>query len=241
MLVVDEGYVFEDAYDVGEVGYFWERCHPESFHEAQERFVREVDPYAMHLMMPCESDIQLVQMMFTEWLVFDYVAPDGHNPLYHYMDACNGAGRCLAADQLKQVEHSQFFSQFWVIAQDEEHGTALLADSKSKQLFHLHNGLVARNENWEDGLLGLRIAHIDGEWRMVGGIPLHDRGLRKDEHVCVTEMSQCRFEGPDAKKNCAQSYLSCARDLIGARGRYRGTVEVVAYPESEAACSTGLP
>lgn len=240
MLHTKNHQVDKEPFDMTELAYFWEYCYPASFQEAQERFVQEVDPYVMHMMVPQERDIAVVQMLFTEWLVFDYHAADGKSPLEHFVDTLRAAGRLPEAQHLQQVGQSQFFAQFWVIAQDVEHSTVLLSERKSHQLFHVHNRLIAINEAWDDGLLGVRIAHIDGMWRVVSSAPLHDQGPCKADHVCVSSKSSSDVEHITQAARSAQSFLLCIRDLIGVHGRYRESVRVQLASDVNPGCAPSV-
>ncbi len=137
---------------------------PYLFEVARDIFQETVDPAAYHHQASREELIQ-INMAFSEWSLFDFDLGDEMTPIK----------RAARRDpSLKEFVDTQFYSIFWVIKQDRERGLTRLRDVVTCEDFVVHDKLLAKNERWEQGLLGTRIARVGSEWRQAGQVHLHD-------------------------------------------------------------------
>lgn len=214
-------------FGVGGVGEYWKEHHKQSYEQAQEEFMSEVDPYVAYLEYPSEEDILLANMVFSEWLVFDYDAGGGKTPLALYAEMLLRQGDFERGSLLTQLAGTQLFSEYWVMWQGRDRGTSLLVDAFSKKRYQLVDDLVAHHESWANGLLGLRMAQIDGSWYFVGQLPFHDRYPRKEDYSDPSELVALHPEGVRALTSAeGVRYLDCARELLGVKGRFLSSVEL---------------
>ncbi|MEE1274088.1 MAG: hypothetical protein UHI81_06255 [Olegusella sp.] len=208
-----------DLLDPMKVAEYWDRHEHGTVYRGWECFCREVDPYITHVKAPRDIDVDLVDSMFFEWFVFDYRMSDGRTPLEIYaecapdgLDACKQSLMC-------QLRQTQRFAQYWVISQDPLAGVSTLRDASNGEVLMLHDDIVAQTPWWQHGLLGLRVALLDGTWYMMGRTPMHDAG----RPLSVTGY----IERP--------TFLSLVQKTVGLDGEYLDSVQLHEYVAVDAA------
>jgi hypothetical protein len=210
------------------IASIWEKQMPESFDAAQEHYIQTVDPFVSHALLPRETDARVTNMLFIEWLVYDYCAEGDWSPFEYYVEALDKIGDAHVVHGLRQVAKSQFFSEFWVLRQFPDQGVGLIKDAFSGQVYALHDKTLAVNASWNDGLLGMRIACVNDVWMQVGIAPMHDnlpkRLLLADDRLALFEVH------PEGKTQAANGrgidFLAFARQLVGADGGYLASLEL---------------
>ncbi|MDO5119658.1 MAG: hypothetical protein Q4D48_06180 [Coriobacteriales bacterium] len=179
---------------------------PILFELAQDVFADTVDPEAYHK-KPTEDEMVQCNMAFSEWSLFDFNLGEEMTPLK----------RAVRKDpSLAEFADTQFYSVFWVITQDRENSVSRLRDIVTCEDFLVHDQMVARNRRWAKGMLGVRIARVDGEWRLAGQVHLHDNAesepLPHDD-----AMDGLGIQNPFA-------FIGHVQSVLGHTGVYRGTL-----------------
>ncbi len=134
------------------------------FDIARVIFEETVDPDAYHR-DATEAEIDQCNMAFSEWTLFDFDMGNEMTPLK----------RAARQDpSLSEFASTQFYSVFWVVSQDRRSNVTRLRDIVTCEDFLVQDPMLARNTRWSKGLLGSRIARVDGVWRLAGQVHLHD-------------------------------------------------------------------
>lgn len=124
-----------------------------------------VNPQIHYEDSPSALMVAQVNMAFSEWLLFDF-SLDGSDTLMTHA--------AKADPTLREFVNTQFYSRFWVVSQDRHAGTSLLRDVQTCEDYLLSCGFIAANRRWASGTLGVRIARVNGVWRLAGQVHLHD-------------------------------------------------------------------
>lgn len=225
--------VVESWQDIGVRGVarFWKAQMPGSYREAQREFVRLVDPYVSHVALPRGTDAEVTNMMFVDWLAYDFAADEGLTPLELVVQALAKKGRERVSNELAQVACTQFFSEFWVCWQMPEEGVSLIEDAVTGAKYRLADKAVASTARWADGLLSMRIACVGDAWHDVGIAPMHDNFPSRADYAddwerLVEDHPECTIAGPSGR---GINYLAFARQLLGPDGGYLPSLELHHY------------
>lgn len=208
-----------DLIDPMIVAEYWEQYERESLYQGWEKFCREVDPYVTHVTEPRDVDIDLVDSMFFEWFVFDCRVSEVGTPLALYAECAPDDLSERQRDLLHQLQQTQRFAQFWVLSQDPCTGISILRDASSGERLRLQDDVVAQTPWWQNGLLGLRVAQLDGTWYMMGRTPMHDAG--------------CSLPLPAPIDR--PSFLCLVQKTVGLDGEYTDSVRLRSYRPVDAA------
>ncbi|MDO4436875.1 MAG: hypothetical protein Q4B77_02860 [Coriobacteriaceae bacterium] len=195
---------------------------------AADEFEAFVQPLAMREADPDFDIIQMINMCFTEWVLFERPLHDGRTPLQLYIGRAPNCIGSEAVERLRQVERTQFFSRFAILDKDSGAGVALLRDMRDDRVYDVHDPVLCEGRRWRDGTIAERIACVDGLWQVVGQARLYDRALPKyteedgpgelhEEDVGVPEIAHAGF------------FLRFLRDVLGAEGRYTPSLRAVAF------------
>lgn len=138
---------------------------PDLFAEAQVVFARFVGPHE-----PCgdegeQADGMMANALFTEWFFYDYELGMELSPLQLYS---------MADPTVEEYADTQFFSQFWVMSQNRRTGEVRLRDTRTRKNFDVIDKRIACQRTWAHGLLGVRLARVDGTWLTCGTFRPHD-------------------------------------------------------------------
>lgn len=188
-----------------------EQRRPRDTERARDLFSTFVDPAINYMPHPTSAQINAVNCAFTEWCFYDFVLdPDPDGGPFAGTTVLEDAAR--EDPSLKRLADTQFFSSFWVIEQDREHGLSLLREQTTCQDFIVHDPMIARRERWASGTLNARLALSDGIWETCG------RCISHDNHE-TEPMPQRLGEGKPPKCDRAR-FILLTRDLQGVDGRY---------------------
>ena len=158
---------------------------------------------------------QMVNMCFTEWVLFERPLREGKTPLQLYVETPPEGTLESTVDHLRQIDETQFFARFAILDKDPETSRAMLLD-----------GALCKNARWRNGTIAERIACVDGLWQVVGQVHLYDRA----------DPDATRVDGPGAlhpddlraEDMCdAGLFLRLVRDVLGVDGRYAPTLSMV--------------
>lgn len=138
---------------------------PDLFAEAQAVFTRFIDPHALHDGEVAKSGEVTMDALFTEWLFYDYELGMELSPLQLYS---------MAEPTVEEYADTQFFSQFWVISQNRRTGEVRLRDTRTCENFDVIDKEIACQHTWAHGLLGVRLARVEGTWLTCGTFRPHD-------------------------------------------------------------------
>ena len=68
----------------------------------------------------------------------------------------------MAEPAVEEYADTQFFSQFWVISQNRRTGEVRLRDTRTCRNFDVIDREIACQRAWAHGLIGVRLAQVDG-------------------------------------------------------------------------------
>ena len=179
---------------------------PYLFDIARIIFEDTVDPEAYHR-DASEAEIVQCNMAFSEWTLFDFDMGNEMTPLK----------RAARQDpSLTEFSDTQFYSVFWVISQDRRTNVTRLRDIVTCEDFLVQDPMLARNTRWANGLLGSRIARVDGVWRLAGQVHLHDNA---ESHPLPhnEKGGGLGIQNPSA-------FISHVQSVLGYDGLYNGTL-----------------
>lgn len=138
---------------------------PALFRVAQCLFEEYVDPEICYHSNPSNDEIVHYNMAFSEWSLFDFDLGDGMTPIRR---------AALLDPTLGEFASSQFYSLFWVIEQNQDTCVSRLRDTITCADFLVYDHVLAHNSRWAKGILGSRLAKVNGDWRFAGQVHLHD-------------------------------------------------------------------
>jgi len=138
---------------------------PSLFADAQAVFTRFVDPRTLHDDGVMSPDVVAMNMLFAEWLFYDHELGMELSPLQLYS---------MAEPAVEEYADTQFFSQFWVISQNRRTGEVRLRDTRTCRNFDVIDKEIACQRAWAHGLIGVRLAQVDGAWLTCGKFRPHD-------------------------------------------------------------------
>lgn len=212
---------------VDEMADYWMKRKWVFLEQANEEFIDFVDPAVFYQECLRPEDVMLINLCFTEWVLFERPVLGRRTPLSVYVEGVVASRGDSASDILRQVADTQFFSRFAILDKDRARGVAALRDLRTDRRYDVHDpGLCARDE-WFDGSVALRIAAIDDVWQMVGRVRLYDHAapeltahdgpgeVHPEDRLRRSEMDEAGF------------YLRLIRDTLGVEGRYHATARAV--------------
>jgi|GEM_PF-1604569 len=181
---------------------------PDLFAEARAVFTRFVDPHALHEDEVVESDEITMDILFTEWFFYDYELGMELSPLQLYS---------MAEPTIEEYADTQFFSQFWVISQNRRTGEVRLRDTRTCENFDVVDKGIACQRTWAHGLLGVRLAQVDGTWLTCGKFRPHDNCRSKPRPTSHESFEGMRYD--------RFALLKLGTKIIGEDGEYRASAK----------------
>lgn len=216
----------EVAEDIRCVALYWE--------ERKELFIREAAGEFDDIVWPIwrfkdplsERDVEMYNMCFTEWLLFERPLLRGRTPLEQFVMDPPARVAPERVERLGQVAATQMFSRFAIKYKDARTGVSTLFDVRTgcrRDVFDPH--LVDRAD-WRGGTIAERIACVDGSWQMVGQVHLYDRAT--PDETAVDGPGELHTDDLDEHPGLAEAtyYLRLLHDVIGVDGRHRPTLRV---------------
>ena len=168
----------------------------------------------------------MVNMCFTEWVLFERPLREGKTPLQLYVETPPEGTLESTVDHLRQIDETQFFARFAILDKEPETSRAMLLDVGTDRRYEVCDGALCKNARWRNGTIAERIACVDGLWQVVGQVHLYDRA----------DPDATRVDGPGAlhpddlraEDMCeAGLFLRLVRDVLGVDGRYAPTLSMV--------------
>lgn len=215
----------EIAREVAQMADYWGERRGDWRDDAADEFERIVMPACLREPDPDFRQIQLVNMCFTEWVLFERPLRGGETPLGLYIEAAPLGTTEPMLGRLGQIADTQFFSRFAILDKDAELGRVLLRDVRTDRRYEVFDEVLCANPRWRGGTIAERIARIDGEWHVVGQVHLYDRAA--PEATLVDGPGEVHPDDPRAgEMRDAGIFLRLARDVLGLDGRYAPTLSV---------------
>lgn len=205
------------------VADYWVKRKWTFLNQANEEFVDFVDPAAYYKECLTQSEIAMLNMCFTEWVLFERPLRRGRTPLQLLIDMVPADMPDGAADILRQIDDTQLFSRFAILHKDLSTGMATLRDVRTDKRYEVHAPHICEVEHWDRGSIGVRIACVDDAWQVVGRVHMYDHAdadayvadgpgeMHPEDFICKPEAEFASF------------YLRLARDVLGIDGRYHET------------------
>lgn len=215
---------------VHEITVYWADRQHEFAPQASEHFVSFVDPAYLYGEEPLLSP-EVIGTIFTEWLLFEYVLPNGMTPVEAFASKPPVAASADTRRIVRGIARTQFFSRFAILYKDQATKIATLRDVQTGRRYDVYDPRLCQTERWRTGTIGERLVHIDGTWTPVAPIRLYDRAAAEeatpDGPGCFHPEDILRK--PEAEH--ASFYLRLLRDIVGIEGRYRHTTTMPASPD----------
>lgn len=211
--------------DLNELLRYWTARKQDLLPAAGEQFISFVDPAFLYGVPPLIGPDDF-SIMFTEWMLFEYIHLTKGTPAELYVSQlAEGIGPDRLA-RLRQVTTTQLFSRFIIREKDQASGMAVLEDVQTSRRYDVFDPALCANERWSTGTIGERIACVDGLWLPVGLVRLYDRASPETTAIDGPGFfhPEDRSRKPEAEH--ASFYLRLVRDTIGIDGRYRHTATI---------------
>lgn len=203
---------------------YWVARKHEYLWLANSLFMGFVDPAFVYGEEPIiEQDS--FNMMFTEWVLFEFPFYDGRTPLEEYLAHPPLGSKDAHLERLQQLTGSQFFSRFEIRGKEATSGACTLVDVCTGKRYDVLDRELCDTDRWRDGTIATRIARVRGTWLAIGRSHFYDRAA---PHLTTTDgpgffHPEDRIFKPWAEH--AGFYLRLMRDIIGIDGRYRRTTK----------------
>lgn len=207
-------------HDIAAMATYWgERTHI-WLDEAAQTFDELVRPFTYHIIDVTAAEIQVVNLCFTEWVLFERAMRAGKTPIELYIERRPAGVSADALARLQQVADTQFFSRFTIIEKNRETGMAVLRDTETGIRYDVLDTRLCAVDRWRGGVIALRIARVDGLWQTVGATHLYDAA--PPEATAVDGPGAVHLEDLKRAPHVAAMsfYLRFLRDAIGMDGRY---------------------
>lgn len=212
--------------EVAQMADYWGERKEGWRDDAADEFERIVMPACLRDPDPDFRQIQLINMCFTEWVLFERPLREGKTPLRLYIDARPDGASEQMLDRLGQIDATQFFSRFAILDKDVERGRAVLRDVRTDRVYEVFDEALCLNPRWRNGTISERIARVAGSWHVVGQVHLYDRAAPEmtsadgpgDVHPDDLRADEMRAVG---------FFLRLTRDVLGLDGRYAHTLSVL--------------
>ena len=193
---------------------------------AGEEFEVLVRPLAAYLDVVDDADVRMMNMVFSEWLLFERAWDGDLTPLEFSVERGPFALSAAAHHRLLQVCETQFFSRFEILEKRRRAGVAVLRDILTQTRYDVHDRHICEMGHWREGTIALRIAYVDGCWLSVGQVYLYDRAplsVAGDDGPGAVHPEDARRE-PSTRD--MSFFLRLARDVIGVEGRYSSSARM---------------
>lgn len=205
--------------DVADVFERWADRDAPYFETSRLLFEYLVMPAAEYLESPPESLLEQTSLAYTEWLLFEYPIDGLHTPIELYAMMPSGMVSEGRAGRIEQVARTQRFSQFALGEKNPREGTVRVRDVNTGDELELCCPDAATRHRWKMGLLGARIALVNGSWVCVGGVKFYDRAPDADPSL--------RDRPTDIDCVTGSFYLDLLRETIGIDGAYFDSLNLV--------------
>lgn len=216
---------------------YWATRKHEFLWLAGDLFLGFVDPACRYGEEPLTTEEQL-NMIFTEWMLYEFPFYDGRTPLKEYLVHPPHTAHEHERAILAQVACTQFFSRFEIRAKDHATGMCALVDARTAQRYDVLDPRICTTDRWQTGTIALRIACVRGTWLPVGQTVFYDRAAPREtaSDGPGSFHPEDRIRKPWAEQ--AGFYLRLVRDVLGIDGRYRATSRFfpVNAPDAPDAC-----
>ena len=212
--------------DLRGMARYWQLRKFQYLDRASEEFALLVDPEPFGGAEAAPSDIMLMNVCFTEWLLLERCLRDGKTPLELYVAARPVHAGARSIERLGQVARTQLFSRFDILDRDRAAGVTVLRDTFTGRRHDVADPRLLETERWREGVIGMRIAQVDGAWVHAGVTHLYD----------VAPSAKTRGQGPGEVPVEGELwpalgdmtlFLRILRDVLGAEGRFRDTARTV--------------
>ena len=149
------------AGDIDAVARYWAIRKQELLADAASAFISFVEPAFLHDMPPfIEPDS--FNVMFTEWMLFEYPFRNDRTPLEEYAAHPPAGAKALHLDHVRQICETQIFSRFVIHDKDTRSGMAALEDIQTARRYDVYDPELCKRARWRSGTIGERIACVDG-------------------------------------------------------------------------------
>ncbi len=212
--------------EVAQMAEYWGERREGWKGAAADEFERIVMPACLYGSERDFRQLQMVNMCFTEWVLFERPLREGKTPLQLYIETPPEGTSESTVDHLRQIDETQFFARFAILDKEVDAGRALLLDMGGGRRYEVRDGALCKNARWRNGTIAERIACVDGLWQVVGQVHLYDRAAP----------DATRVDGPGAlhpddrradDMRGAGLFLRLVRDVLGVDGRYVPTLSMV--------------
>lgn len=213
------------AGDIDAVARYWTIRKQVLLADAASAFISFVEPAFLYDMPPfIEPDS--FNVMFTEWMLFEYPFRNDRTPLEEYAAHPPAGAKALHLDHVRQICETQIFSRFIIHDKDTRSGMAALEDIQTTRRYDVYDPELCKRARWRSGTIGERIACVDGLWVPIANTRLYDRAAPADTALDGPGFfhPEDRVRKPEAEH--ASFYLRLVRDIIGIDGRYRHTATI---------------
>lgn len=221
---------FQDVMDdVTCMAMYWMGRRSELRFPACKEFEDYIDPACYHEVDPSQDSLDFVNMIFTEWLLFERPLRDGLTPLEIFIEQRPVVMTQASWKRLAEVRDTQVFSRFAIRHKDLDTNMCVYQDVRSGKRYDVYDEHVCKIDRWRDGTIAERIACVEDEWCPVAQVRLYDRAAPEETAVDGPGELHPEDEGllPPAVRD--SFYLRLARDTMGYRGRYSPSVRTVVY------------
>lgn len=212
--------------EVARMAEFWGERKEGWRDAAADEFERIVMPACLYGPEQDFRRLQMVNMCFTEWVLFERPLREGKTPLQLYVETPPEGASESMVDHLRQIDETQFFARFAILDKDSDTGRAMLLDMGSDRRYEVRDTALCANVRWRNGTIAERIACVDGQWQVIGQVHLYDRAAP----------DATRVDGPGAlhpddlradDMHDAGLFLRLVRDVLGVDGRYAPTLSMI--------------
>lgn len=193
--------------EVAQMAEYWGERREGWRDAAADEFERIVMPACLYGPEQDFRRLQMVNMCFTEWVLFERPLREGKTPLQLYVETPPEGTLESTVDHLRQIDETQFFARFAILDKDPETSRAMLLDVGTDRRYEVCDGALCKNARWRNGTIAERIACVDGLWQVVGQVHLYDRA----------DPDATRVDGPGpcirmtcARRTCATQVCFCA-------------------------------
>lgn len=222
--------------DIASVYVRWADRGAEYFERSRSEYERVVDPAAYYRQDPDMSELEAVNLSYTEWFLFEFGMRGGKSPVECYVDDPPSDATRAQLGRLRQVADTQFFSRFGIEGKRRDEGDVELVDLMGGGGYVAHVPVACHRRSWRTGSLAVRIARVDGHWMQVGGMLLYDRSpSRRAAGAGPGEFHEdVGVElGPDGwslteRERSESYYLNFLHDVMGLGGAFTDTFRCVA-------------
>ena len=205
--------------DMALVASYWADRDALRIDDAKNTFIELVDPEICRGGRPSFRKIAMVNMCFTEWVLFEYRISGGLTPLSAILECPSSALSDTSVRRLRQVAETQFFSRFAIIDKDSAAGFLMAEDLSSGEHYTICDPVASANSLWRDGSLAMRIALVDGVWHTVGQTRLYDRTSPR--------LGERASRDNDTLARDRSCFVRLLRDTLGQDGRYHASTRIV--------------